>query len=233
MCEGCGIELLDQKLHSTFGRELAGEESRLAKREWEQKLHILQALVAPLARDPSGLAYALLRRFGALNAALAADERDLLSIPSMSLRAARHIACIHEALSICLRERVQHKPVIKNMTNLEEYLKIKSGWKQVEEARILLLDQKRRLLDDHYIRRGSVSKIDITISDVARIAVQWNASSVILVHNHPSGDPQPSLEDINFTSKLSHALEIVGVELHDHIIVAKNRLLSLRSLGCL
>lgn len=197
--------------------------------EQGQAWQILIGLLAPVTSEPATLATQLLHRFGALNRILSAHLHELVALPGVTLEAAQHLTRLHRALCFCLEEKVRQRPVIGSSSQLEEYVRLCLGWKPREHARMLLLDRKNHLLGDHLLAEGDVHSVYLTARQVVQVALDWNASGVILVHNHPTGDPRPSSQDIEFTRRVAEALAILDIALHDHIVVGRNRTFSMRA----
>ena len=130
-----------------------------------------------------------------------------------------------------LRERVADRPVISSGEALLDYLALAMGRLKHEQFRLLFLDRKNTLIADEVQQRGTIDHAPVYPREVARRALELQASAVILVHNHPSGDPQPSQADIDMTRQVARALAAVEVTLHDHLIIARGGQASLRSLG--
>lgn len=199
--------------------------------EREEAWQILTGLLAAVALEPAATATQLLHRFGALNRILAAELDELVSVPDVSLEAALYLTRLHRALCFCLREKVEQGPVIGSRSQLDAYVRLRLGWKPREEARLLLLDRKNHLLRDHLLAEGDVHSVYFTARQVVETALRWSASAVILVHNHPSGDPAPSRQDIEFTRRVAEALAMIDIALHDHVVVGRDRVLSMRACG--
>jgi DNA repair protein RadC len=112
-----------------------------------------------------------------------------------------------------------------------DYCRIAMAHRETEQFRILFLDRKNVLIADEEAGRGTVDHVPVYPREVVKRALELNASALILVHNHPSGDPTPSQADIAMTGRIAEACKAVGIALHDHIVVGKERDASFRSLG--
>ena len=132
-----------------------------------------------------------------------------------------------------LRDEVREQPVLKDWGRLMDYLIAVLAREPVEQARVLFMDSKNRLLADEIQVRGTVNATTIYPREVVRRALELNATSILLVHNHPSGDPAASREDMAMTQTLQRAVAALGIVLTDHVIVAGNRWLSFKQQGWL
>lgn len=191
----------------------------------------LADLLLGTVEDAPLVSKAILDRFGSLNAALAAGVRELSAIPAMTVMAVSRLAATTAVHHCALRETLAARDVIGSWQALERYVLAKLRCSPVEEARILLLDRKNGLIADEMLGRGTVDHVPLYPREVVRKALEHHASAVILVHNHPSGDPAPSSADIAMTRKVAAALATMDVALHDHAIVGRNRVLSMRGAG--
>jgi DNA repair protein RadC len=132
-----------------------------------------------------------------------------------------------------IREDVQNKPILSSWERLLDYCHAAMAFSEVEEFRLLFLDRKNRLIRDERQQRGTVDQTPIYGREVVKRALELHACAVIMVHNHPSGDPQPSANDITITQKVREALRHVDIALHDHLIVSRTGYCSFKSDGFL
>jgi DNA repair protein RadC len=132
-----------------------------------------------------------------------------------------------------MRARVMHRPVLSSWDALLDYCHTTMAHRETEQFRILFLDRKNVLIADEEQARGTVDHVPVYPREVVKRALEVNASALILVHNHPSGDPTPSTEDIDMTAQIKAAAEALGLVLHDHLIIGKERELSFRGSGYL
>jgi DNA repair protein RadC len=128
---------------------------------------------------------------------------------------------------------VQSRPTLGNWQALLDYCQAAMAYEQVERFRILFLDRKNHLIADEVQQQGTVDHTPVYPREVVKRALLLNASAVILVHNHPSGDPTPSRDDVEMTRRLREALDPLGIALHDHVVIGHGSHASLRSLGLL
>ena len=176
-------------------------------------------------------ARSLLATFGSLGAVLAAKEERLLQACGDSKASVSLLRTAHLFMKAVLREPLEDRPIIRTLPALFDYLKISLAHEVNEVVRILFLNNRNALLKDEEHCRGSINHVQIYPREVLKRVIEVNACAIIIVHNHPSGDPKPSVEDINMTQKLARVLNEIGVMLHDHIIVGIRGCESMRSLA--
>ncbi len=190
--------------------------------------------------DVKPIAKALLARFGSLAAVLAASVEDLMTVRSEDSRGkmkgvgaetALDLAALHEVARRVAKEPVEKRPVISSWTALLAYVRIALQHEPREQFRILYLDKKNQLILDEIQNRGTVDHAPVYPREVVRRALEVSAASMILVHNHPSGDPTPSRADIDMTKQIVRAAQSLSVEVHDHLIVGREGVTSLKQLG--
>jgi len=195
-----------------------------------EALTTLAALLQPVLPDPLAAASQLLHRFGSLGRVLVASERSLMSVPGLTATAARLLRTAHTAMVLALREPVQ-RDVIASSTALHKWLRTELAFCHVERALGLFLDKRNGLIRCELLGEGTVDHVPLYPREVAIRALELQASAVILAHNHPSGDPIPSSTDQEMTRAIAAALLTIGVTLHDHVIVGRERIISMRQLG--
>jgi DNA repair protein RadC len=139
------------------------------------------------------------------------------------------LEAIGELLQRVLREEIQGRPVIGSWTALIDYLQLALAHEPIEQFRVLFLDRKNLLIRDEVQQRGTVDHTPLYPREITRRALELQASAIIMVHNHPSGDPTPSRADLEMTKQVVQALGAVGITVHDHVIVGKNRHTSFKS----
>lgn len=184
-----------------------------------------------LRRDAKPIAKALLTRFGSLNAVIGAPLQDLIKIDGVGETIAIHIKSIHALLVRASKENVKNQPILNSWANLLGYLKLSLEFETREQFRVLFLNNKLKLICDEIMGDGTIDHAPVYPREIARRALELSASSVILVHNHPSGDPKPSTQDIAMTRKIISSLDAIEVKVHDHIIVAKEGTVSMKAIG--
>jgi DNA repair protein RadC len=136
---------------------------------------------------------------------------------------------VTELLQRILREQIQERPVISSWSALLDYLQVALTHEPIEQFRVMFLDRKNILIKDEVQQRGTVDHTPLYPREIVKRALELGASSIIMVHNHPSGDPTPSRADLEMTTQVVSALGAVGIQVHDHVIVGKNKHLSFKS----
>lgn len=184
-------------------------------------------------RDVKPLAKNLLADFGSFSAVVTADIKDLTTHKGISDNAAIALKSIHAASVRCLKSKVLEKPILTDWTSLTDYCAAALAHEKTEQFRILFLDVKNRLIADERQQKGTVNHTPVYPREVVKRALELHASAIILVHNHPSGDPTPSRADIDMTKQIQKAASSLGIVLHDHLIVTKKDVLSFRTKGYL
>ncbi len=184
-------------------------------------------------QDVKPLAKRLLAVFGDFNHVISAPQPRLREVSGVGQAVVQELKIIEAAAQRLGRAKVINRNIISSWAALMDYCKTAMAHRDIEQFRILFLDRKNTLIADEEQQRGTVDHVPVYPREVAKRALELNASAVILVHNHPSGDPAPSQADIQMTAKVEQALEAVGVSVHDHIIIGKAEDASFRSLGLL
>jgi DNA repair protein RadC len=183
--------------------------------------------------DVKPLAKALLARFGGLTGVLSAPLADLRTVAGVGEAVALDLKLMHEAALRIGREQVQKRPVISSWSALLAYVKTELAHEPREQFRVLFLDKKNRLIADEMLGQGTVDHAPVYPREVARRALELSASALILVHNHPSGDPHPSAADVDMTRQVAAAIRVLNIALHDHLVVGKDGVASFKALGLL
>ena len=182
-------------------------------------------------RDVKPLAKTLLAEFGSLGAVLAAEPKALELRGGLKTNAIAALKAAAATAHRLLREEAAEQPVIGSWHRLLDYLGAAMKFERAEQFRLLYLDRKNKLIADEVQQHGTIDHAPVYPREVVKRALDLGASAVILVHNHPSGDPTPSEADIAMTRDVKRALATVDIDLFDHVIVAKNGNESLRSRG--
>lgn len=189
-------------------------------------------LFGPIPRqDTKPIAKALLRRFGTYAGVLRAPPEDLQEVKGVGKSAAVAIAAIGEAARRLAREEVLEQPVLSSWEKVIDYLRIELAQEKTEQFRILFLDSKNRLIGDEQQQQGTVNHTPVYPREVIKRALEMSATAIIMVHNHPSGDPAPSKADIAMTKEIRDVGKALGVTLHDHVIIGKSGHSSFRTMG--
>ncbi|HEY7609791.1 MAG TPA: DNA repair protein RadC [Alphaproteobacteria bacterium] len=190
---------------------------------------ILQA--AQTRRDTKPIAKALLESFGSLGGVLAAPPEALRAVKGMGEVSAVQVKATHAVVARMLREEVRKQPVLSSWKQVLAYIKAAMAHERNEQFRILFLDKKNKLIGDEVQQRGTVDHAPVYPREVVKRALELGASALILVHNHPSGDPTPSRSDIEMTKDVQKAAAALGLVVHDHIVIGRDGHASLRTLG--
>src|SRR5580700_10352477 len=183
--------------------------------------------------DTKPLAKLLLDRFGGFAEVLSAEPDALLAVPGLAVAGVAALKSVREASLRLLKSELRERPVIGSWDRLIDYCSAVVAHGKVEEFHLLFLDRKNALLAHERQQRGTIDHTPVYTREVIKRALELGASALILVHNHPSGDPTPSKADIAVTRDIVNAAKPLGVTVHDHIIIGRNRHTSLRDLGLL
>ena len=196
--------------------------------------HELLEMVLFLAlprRDTKPIARALLARFGGFADAVSAPDVELRGIEGLGEAGVAALRIVQGAALRLALAGVKDRPLLASWPALLDYLHAALARERVEQFRVLFLDAKNRLIADEAQGRGTVNHTPVYPREVVRRALELHATAIILVHNHPSGDPTPSRADVEMTAEVKRAAEALGIVLHDHVIVALGAHASLRALG--
>ncbi len=189
---------------------------------------VLAALLAYSQSNTS--AAALLRHFPSLGHVVSAEPSQLHAFGLTACDVAL-LHLVRETACRMAKAEVRHRPALSNWQAVIAYLQTTMAHQQIEQLRILFLDRKNHLLADEVQQQGTVSHTPVYPREVMKRALILNASALIVVHNHPSGDPKPSRDDIEMTRQLKAAAAALDLELHDHVVIGHGRHSSFRSLG--
>jgi DNA repair protein RadC len=197
-----------------------------------EMLEIVLFLALP-RRDTKPIARALLQRFGSFASAIAAPVPELLGVEGLGDAGAAALKTVQAASLRLLRAELADRPVLSNWERLAAYLNAALAREPVEQFRVLFLDTRNRLLADETLARGTINHTPVYPREVVKRALELHATALILVHNHPSGDPTPSREDIAMTEEIRAATATLGIVLHDHIVIGNGELCSFHKQGLL
>jgi DNA repair protein RadC len=184
-------------------------------------------------RDVKPLAKQLLDRFGDFNGVISAPPARLRDVIGIGEAVICELKVVEAAAHRLARARVMNRPALSSWPALMEYCKTTMAHRETEQFRILFLDRKNVLVADEEQARGTVDHVPVYPREVVKRALELNASAIILVHNHPSGDPTPSQADIDMTRQIELAARAVSVVVHDHVVIGKERDASFRALALL
>jgi DNA repair protein RadC len=181
--------------------------------------------------DTKPIAKALLREFGGIGGLLCADVEALGRIKGVGPSAAAAIKIAHAIAIRLLKAEVTERPILGNWQALLDYLRADMAHHGIERFRVLHLNTRNMLIRDEVMSEGSIDQAAVHVREVIRRAIDLGSAAIILVHNHPSGDPAPSRADIAITRTIADAGAAMGVVLHDHIIIGRNGHVSLKAQG--
>ena len=182
-------------------------------------------------RDVKPLARELLDRFGDFNRVITAPAARLRDIKGVGEAVIVELKIVEAAAQRLARAKVLQRHIVSSWDALLDYCHTTMAHLEMEQFRVLYLDRKNILIADEEQAKGTVDHVPVYPREVAKRALELNASAIILVHNHPSGDPSPSRSDIDMTRQVAAACDALGLTLHDHLIIGKSRELSFRSEG--
>ena len=184
-------------------------------------------------RDMKPLARRLLETFGDFNRVLSAPKERLAEVQGVGSAVVQELKIVEAASHRLARARVMQTDVIASWDAILDYCHTTMAHRETEQFRILFLDRKNVLIADEEQARGTVNHVPVYPREVVKRALELNASALILVHNHPSGDPTPSDADISMTTQINDAAQALGLTLHDHLIIGRSKEFSFRSAGYL
>jgi DNA repair protein RadC len=183
--------------------------------------------------DTKPLAKALVNRFGSFARVLAAPVRVLLETKGLGPHSVTAIKLVEASALRMMKAEVQEAPVLNNWDRLTAYLQAAMSREKTEIFRVLFLDTRNRLIADEAQGRGTVNHTPVYPREVVKRALELHATALILVHNHPSGDTTPSQADLDMTQEIKSAAAMLGIVVHDHLIVGNGTWLSFRREGYL
>jgi len=189
-------------------------------------------LARAIARgDVKPIAKSLLHRFGALAAVFGASLDELRGVKGVGPAVALDLKLAHEAMVRIGKAEVRKRPVISSWSTLLAYVRQVMAHEAREQFRVLFLDKKNQLIADEIMGAGTVDHAPVYPREVVRRALELAASAVILVHNHPSGDPTPSGADVDMTRQVVEAARPLRIAVHDHLVVGRDGVASFKALG--
>ena len=221
------------------GQDASGHRARLRKRLIDggpdalldhELVEYLLALSIP-RRDTKPLARQLLHAFGGLGPLLSADGETLARVGGLGEASVAALKIVQASALRLLRTGVEERPVLGSWAALLDYLTADMAHLPVERVRVLYLNAKNMLIRNEAISEGSVDEAAVYVREIVRRAIDCGATAMILVHNHPSGDPRPSAQDIRLTKDIIEAGRHLKLSVHDHVIVAAGGHTSMRAMG--
>ncbi|MFT3671686.1 RadC family protein [Aestuariivirga sp.] len=180
--------------------------------------------------DTKPLAKALIARFGSFAEVISAAPERLMEVKGVGEAVAMDLKLVQAASLRLARGEVMNRPALSSWKAIVDYCRAAMAFETREQFRILFLDKKNQLIADEVQQRGTVDHTPVYVREVIKRALDLAATAIVLVHNHPSGDPTPSMADIEMTKKIVQAGDKLGVLVHDHLIIGKNAHVSFRSL---
>lgn len=224
-----------QKLHHVGHRKRLRDRFMRSNASSMEEYELLELVLfqAIPRKDVKPLAKKMLTTCGDLSAVLGSSAERLQQIPGVTNNVIFHLKLIEKVAARIGLSRVMHRPVISSWDSLIAYCRTTMAEKEIESFRVLFLDRKNCLIADEEVSTGTVDHTPVYPREVMKRAITHSASAIILVHNHPSGDPTPSRADIEMTKKIQHICQDLGIVLHDHLIIARSDNASFKALNLL
>ena len=221
--------------HAAGHRERLRDRFRRAGADAVQDYELLELILfrAIPRRDVKPLAKELIAKFGGFAEVLSAPMGRLMEVKGVSENVATELKIVHAASVKLAQARVLNRPVISSWNDLLAYCRAAMADEKTELFRILFLDKKNILIADEVQQRGTVDHTPVYPREVVKRALELGASAIILVHNHPSGDPTPSRADIDMTNQIVAAARALNIRVHDHLVIGHKNHSSFKSLGLL
>lgn len=213
-------ERLRQKFITTTGEGLADYE-------------LLELLLCGLLprRDVKPIAKRLIAKFGGVSGVFAASVNALKSVDGIGETVAVYLKAVHALHLASAHETIKKTNILSSWSKVQEYVKTRLQHEATESFRVLFLNRKNGLIEDRELGRGTVDHAPVYPREIARLVLELSASSIILVHNHPSGDSTPSGADVSMTREIMDILDSLEVTVHDHLVVGKHGVTSMRATG--
>lgn len=181
--------------------------------------------------DVKPLAKQLLHKYGAIAGVITAHRDELLAIKGMNEATVAQLKAVQDMAERLLKHDIEEKPILQSWKALLDYCRASMGHLQKEQFRLLFLNKKHMVIADELQEFGTVDQTPVYPREIVKRALQLEASSIIMVHNHPSGDVRPSGADIQITKQVIQAAEAVGIILHDHVIISSKSHYSFKAHG--
>jgi len=180
--------------------------------------------------DTKPIAKALIARFGSFAEVISAPANLLLEVKGVGPAIVTELKLIRAAALRLTKGEVVNRPALNTWNAIVDYCRAAMAFEERENFRILFLDKKNQLIADEVQQEGTVDHTPVYTREVIKRALELSSTAIILVHNHPSGDPTPSLADIDMTKRIAQAGEKLGVLVHDHIVIGRKGHVSFRNL---
>ena len=184
-------------------------------------------------RDVKPIAKALIARFGNIGSILGADIQDLTKVKGVGQNTAILLKVTQKIVSLGLQQDIKDTHVLSTWQKLIEYCTLYMGYADIEQFRVIFLNTRNRIILDELQTKGSIDETAIYPREIVKRCLELKAKSIVLVHNHPSGDATPSQSDILMTEKVKNACATMEIYVHDHIIISKENIVSFKTLGLL
>lgn len=229
------VKIKDAKPHHTGHRKRLRERLLAHGPEVMADYELLEMILFPAKPmgDVKPLAKALLERFGSFGSVLHAEPAELMKVKDVGEAAVMTIKVAKAAAERLLKEEIADRAIIKSWTQLLDYCRLHIGHNQNEEFHVLFLNHKLELIADERQQKGTVNHTPVYPREVVKRALELGASSLILAHNHPSGDVTPSQSDIDVTRQIVAAARPLNIEVHDHVVIGAKKHFSFKSKGLL
>jgi len=221
--------------HASGHRERLRARFRKAGIDGVQDYELLELVLfrAIPRRDVKPLAKDLIAKFGGFAEVLAAPIERLVEVKGVSESVAQELKIVQAAAIKLTQERILKRPVISSWNDLLSYCRASMADEKIELFRIMFLDKKNILIADEVQQRGTIDHTPVYPREVVKRALELGASAIILVHNHPSGDPTPSTADVEMTKQIINAAKVLNIRVHDHLVIGHKHHASFKSLGLL
>ena len=181
--------------------------------------------------DVKPLAKRLLKQFGSFSNVIYADETTLRSIEDVGDALIAALKTIRISAQRMIKSEIGNQPVIQSWSALMDYCKLAMGKEKIEQFRVLFLNHRHALIADEVMQQGTINHTPVYPREIVKRALEHSAAAIILLHNHPSGDPTPSKADIDITQKIIEAAATINVTVHDHVIITETGHYSFKSFG--
>lgn len=183
--------------------------------------------------DVKPLAKRLLKQFGSFDKVLYAEAHELAQVDEVGEAVIAALKTVRVSAQRLVKSELAEQPIIQSWSALLDYCKLAMGKSRVEEFRVLFLNNRHVLMADETMQRGTINHTPVYPREIVKRALELGAAAIILLHNHPSGDPTPSKADIDITAKIVEAAATVSITVHDHVIITDGGHYSFKSFGLL
>lgn len=182
-------------------------------------------------RDVKPIAKDLITKFGSFAETIAAPTARLTEVKGISDKTALDLKILQAGAAKLSQQNIMHRPVLSSWSALLDYCRSVMQFEDKEQFRVLFLDRKNRLIADEIMGRGTIDRAPVYPREVIKRALELGSAALILTHNHPSGDPTPSQSDIDITKQIITAAKAININIHDHLIIGRNDIVSFKTLG--